>query len=146
MGSDKSKMDNQRENCLTSILEDLNDNIKSIIEKTDSLSKNKEVVKLLTSFLMSDDFIPFYFLTNGNFIFCFYYLFRIQDKFLFPKILFPLLEELKKQKFENKLWEAENSESEKDNILLSYYKKKETSANKENKSIKIGKKEKNPLC
>ena len=145
MGSDQSKMDNQRENCLTSILEDLNDNIKSIIEKTDSLSKNKEVVKLLTSFLMSDDFIPFYFLTNGNFIFCFYYLFRIQDKFLFPKILFPLLEELKKQKFENKLWEAENSESEKDNILLSYYKKKETSANKENKSIKIGKKEKNAL-
>ena len=120
MGFDQSKKDKQRRDCLLSVWKELSDNLKSTIEKSDSLSMNKEVIKFFITFLMSDDFIPFYFLTNGNFLFCFYYLCVEQDKFLFPKIMFPLLEELKKQKFENKLWEAENLESEKDNILLSY--------------------------
>ena len=73
---------------------------------------------------MSDDFIPFYFLTNKNFLLYICLVCENQgDLLLFIKILLPLLEELKNLKFETKIWQAENSESEKKNILASDLKK-----------------------
>ena len=113
MGSDIQK-DSKNVQCLGSILLRLNDNIESTIKKCNSDSITKEVVNIFSTFLMSDDFIPFYFLTNKNFLLYICLVCENQgDLLLFIKILLPLLEELKNLKFETKLWQAENSESEK---------------------------------
>ena len=113
MGADLQN-DSKYEVCLGSILLKLNENIDSTIKKCNSDCITKEVVNILTTFLMSDDFIPFYLLTNKNFLL---YICLVcgnqEDVLLFIKILLPLLEELKNLKFETKLWQAENSESEK---------------------------------
>ena len=47
-----------------------------------------------------------------------------KDKYLFIKILFPLLEELKKSQFEHKLWEINHiKKDEQKKLLISYYNK-----------------------
>ena len=50
MGFDESKKDNQKGNCLALVLKELGDNLKLTIQKSDSLSMNKEVVKFFTTF------------------------------------------------------------------------------------------------
>ena len=137
MGADKQK-DSKYVQCLGSILLRLNDNIESTIKKSNSDSITKEIVNILSTFLMSDDFIPFYFLTNKNFLLYICLVCENQgDLLLFIKILLPLLDELKNLKFETKLWQAENSESEKKNILASYLKKNLLSISKSEFSDKI---------
>ena len=137
MGADIQK-DSKYVQCLGSILLRLNDNIESTIKKSNSDSITKEIVNILSTFLMSDDFIPFYFLTNKNFLLYICLVCENQgDLLLFIKILLPLLEELKNLKFETKLWQAENSESEKKNILASYLKKNLLSISKSEFSDKI---------
>ena len=116
----------------------IKDNIKSTIKNCDSDSTTKEVVNILSTFLMSDDFIPFYFLTDKNFLLFICLICENQeDNLLFIKILLPLFEELKILKFETKLWQADNSESNKNNILKSYYEKNEASISESDRSTKI---------
>ena len=59
MGADLQN-DSKYEVCLRSILLKLNENIDSTIKKCNSDCITKEVVNILATFLMSDDFIPFY--------------------------------------------------------------------------------------
>jgi len=132
MGVFYFKNETIKDDFLASILEGLNNDIISTINKSNSNSLIKEVVNLLSTFLMSDDFIPFYFLTHNNFLFYIFSVLDKQDTLLFLRILFPLFEELKNKKFETKLWQVENLESEKNNILISYYNKNETLISKRN--------------
>lgn len=83
----------------------------------------QEVVKLLLSFANSEDFIPFM-LINKDVFFYFYMMCdmgKVTNKYLFIEILFPLLEELKKSKFEGKIWEANNVNKEDQKSMLSLY-------------------------
>ena len=98
---------------------------KIVINKNNSDSYVKEIISLLLSFIKSNDFIPFIIVNKENFFFNFYIMCDIgknNDKFLFIKILFPLLEELKKSQFERKLWEINHiKKDEQKKYLISYY-------------------------
>ena len=97
------------------------------IERDKPDSYIQEVIKLLLSFIKSDDFTPFFLVNKENFFFNFFIMCELgkeKDKYLFIKILFPLLEELKKSQFEHKLWEINHiKKDEQKKLLISYYNK-----------------------
>ena len=85
------------------------------VEEIKKLEKNKpnsyiqEIVSLLLSFINSEDFIPFVLINKENFFFNIFIMCEMgkeNDKYIFIKILFPLLEELKKSKFKSQIWEV----------------------------------------
>ena len=85
----------------------------------------QEVVTLFLSFIKSDDFIPFMLINRENFFFYIFIMCEVgkeNDKFLFIKILFPLLEELKKSKFKSQIWEVNHiNQNDQKAILTLYY-------------------------
>ena len=85
----------------------------------------QEVVTLFLSFIKSDDFIPFMLINRENFFFNIFIMCEVgkeNDKFLFIKILFPLLEELKKSKFKSQIWEVNHiNQNDQKAILTLYY-------------------------
>ena len=103
-------------------------------EEIKKLEKNKpdsyiqEIVTLLLSFVKSEDFIPFILINKENFFFNFFIMCEMgkeNDKFIFLKILFPLLEGLKQlPNFESQLWEAIHIKKDDFKELLSLYYKK----------------------
>ena len=83
------------------------------IEKNESDSYYKEITDKLCSFFMSDNFLFSALYSTEFFMVSIYNLIAICDskeKFLFFKILFPLLEQLKQNNFENQLEKLRNSE------------------------------------
>jgi len=83
------------------------------IEKNESDSYYKEITDKLCSFFMSDNFLFSTLYSTEFFFVSIYNLIAICDskeKFLFFKILFPLLDQLKKNNFENQLEKLRNSE------------------------------------
>ena len=95
------------------------------LEKTKPDSYIQEIVSLLLSFTNSDDFIPFMLINKENILFNIFIMCELgkeKDKYLFIKILFPLLEELKKSNFDSKISEVQQiKEDDKKNKLSSYY-------------------------
>ena len=93
------------------------------IEKNESDSYYKEITDKLCSFFMSDNFLFSTFYTSEFFPASIYSLISIcnsKEKFLFFKILFPLLEQLKQNNFEKQLEKLTNS-----NNKFSFDKEKE---------------------
>ena len=117
-------VDNVKKACLFSFKLDLNNKIEEITEENQQNNEEeviKQVIDIIVSFLMSEDFIAFYLTDKENFLFN---IFRAcGDYLLFIKILIPLLEELKNKKFETQLWKGNQfkKEKEKGEYLLSYY-------------------------
>jgi len=98
---------------------------KLVREKRDSYLQ--EIVTLLLNFVKSEDFAPFLIVNKENFLFDFFIICEMgkdNDKYLFIKILFPLLEQLKVLEFERILYEINQiNSSEQKNRLVSYYNK-----------------------
>ena len=98
---------------------------KLVREKRDSYLQ--EIVTLLLNFVKSEDFAPFLIVNKENFLFDFFIMCEMgkdNDKYLFIKILFPLLEQLKVLEFERILYEINQiNSSEQKNRLVSYYNK-----------------------
>ena len=120
-------------------------------EEIKKLKKNKpnsyiqEILTLLLSFIKSDDFIPFMLINKENFLFNIFIMCEMgkeNDKYIFIKILFPLLEELKKSKFEKQISEINHKKKdEQKSILTSYYSKNQKIINK----LNINSNKKNPF-
>jgi len=95
------------------------------LERTKPDSYIQEIVSLLLSFTNSDDFIPFMLINKENILFNIFIMCELgkeKDKYLFIKILFPLLEELKKSNFDSKISEVNQiKEDDKKNKLSLYY-------------------------
>ena len=98
---------------------------KIVMNKDQSDSYVKEVISLLLSFIKSNDFIPFIIVNKENFFFDFFIMCDIgkdNDKYLFIKLLFPLLEELKKSEFERQLWQINHiKKDDQKKLLIAYY-------------------------
>ena len=104
------------------------------VEEIKKLEKNKpnsyiqEIVSLLLSFINSEDFIPFVLINKENFFFNIFIMCEMgkeNDNYIFIKILFPFLEELKKlPNFESQLQEANDIKKDDFKDLLSLYYKK----------------------
>ena len=97
--------------------------IKKII-KDNPDSYIQKVVTLLLSFIKSEDFIPFMLINRENFFFNIFIICELgkeKDKYIFIKILFPLLEELKKSKFKSQIWELNHIEQEDQKSILTLY-------------------------
>jgi len=113
---------------LTSILKQISEEINKILKNNKLISKENDIIKCVSSFLMSGNFndlavLSYYFLeekknenknkNNENRIeknfneYCFLIfiveVIEMNEKFLSLKILFPLVEELINNKFENQL-------------------------------------------
>ena len=120
-------------------------------EEIKKLKKNKpnsyiqEILTFLLSFIKSDDFIPFMLINKENFLFNIFIMCEMgkeNDKYIFIKILFPLLEELKKSKFEKQISEINHKKKdEQKSILTSYYSKNQKIINK----LNINSNKKNPF-
>ena len=80
--------------------------------KEKSVSYKKEIVNELVSFLISDKFFACYGSFKEEYLSLLIRVCEINEKLLFLKILFPLLEELKKNKFENQLEKLEKLKKE----------------------------------
>ena len=121
-------------------------------EEIKKLERNKpdsyiqEIYTLLLSFIKSEDFIPFMLINKENFFFNIFIMCEMgkeNDKYIFIKILFPLLEELKKSKFEDQIWEINHKKKDdQKNILTSYYNKNQNTINEK---LNINKNQKNPF-
>ena len=97
--------------------------IKKII-KDNPDSYIQKVITLLLSFIKSEDFIPFMLINRENFFFNIFIICELgkeKDKYIFIKILFPLLEELKKSKFKSQIWELNHIEQEDQKSILTLY-------------------------
>ena len=97
--------------------------IKKII-KDNRDSYIQKVITLLLSFIKSEDFIPFMLINRENFFFNIFIICELgkeKDKYIFIKILFPLLEELKKSKFKSQIWELNHIEQEDQKSILTLY-------------------------
>lgn len=103
-------------------------NIYNEIENSFTNNKSDSYIKeILTNqpIFISDKFICWRFSVNDDiWIKCIITLCEYKEKFLFLKCLFPLLEELKRLKFENqlsKVIQLQKNQKHKDDILLKYY-------------------------
>jgi hypothetical protein len=100
------------------------------MSKSDSYLQ--DIVSLLLSFIKSEDFIPFMLINKENFLFDIFIMCEMgkeNDKYLFIKILFPLLEVLKASNFGN-VWEINYIKKDEQKYRLNlYYKKNETRIN-----------------
>ena len=98
------------------------------LEKSKPNSYIQEIVTLLLSFIKSEDFIPFILINKENFFFNIFIICEMgkeNDKLIFIKILFPLLEGLKQlPNFESQLWESNRIKKDDFKELLSLYYKK----------------------
>ena len=108
------------------------DEIKKLeMNKPDSYLQ--EIVTLLLSFIKSEDFIPFMLINKENYLFNIFIMCEMgkqNDNFIFIKILFPLLEELKKSKFEDLLFEVnKKKKNEQKNLVNLYYSKNQNIIN-----------------
>ena len=79
-----------------------------------------EIIQKLTLFLNSDDFIPFYISFKEKYLSLIIELCERYEKYLFFKIIFPLLEELKRTDFGSQLKEAKQSKIKEEEIIKSY--------------------------
>ena len=121
-------------------------------EEIKKLERNKpdsyiqEIYTLLLSFIKSEDFIPFMLINKENFFFNIFIMCEMgkeNDKYIFIKILFPLLEELKKSKFEDQIWGINHKKKDdQKNILTSYYSKNQNTINEK---LNINNNKKNPF-
>jgi hypothetical protein len=115
---------------------------KIVMSKSDSYLQ--DIVSLLLSFIKSEDFIPFMLINKENFLFDIFIMCEMgkeNDKYLFIKILFPLLEVLKASNFGN-VWEINYIKKDEQKYRLNlYYKKNEAIINEKiNNYIRNGKK------
>ena len=99
-------------------------------EEIKKLERNKpdsyiqEILTLLLSYVKSEDFIPFMLINKENFLFHFFIMCEMgkeNDNYIFIKILFPILEELKKSNFERQIWEANHIQKDELKKLLDLY-------------------------
>ena len=99
-------------------------------EEIKKLERNKpdsyiqEIFALFLSYIKSEDFIPIILINKENFLFDFFIMCEMgkeKDKYIFIKILFPLLEELKKLNFERQLWEANHIQKDELKSVLDLY-------------------------
>jgi len=122
--------------------------IKKII-KDNPDSYIQKVITLLLSFIKSEDFIPFMLINRENFFFNIFIICELgkeKDKYIFIKILFPLLEELKKSKFKSQIWELNHIEQEDQKSILTLYYNSNKNKNKINEKLNMcANKGKNPF-
>lgn len=97
----------------------LSHDINNLSKTNKTFDKNK-ITEKIASFLNSDDFIIFFLSFEEKYIIPIIKLCETCEKSLFLKIFFPLLEELKKANFDNKLKKAEESKNNKEEILNSF--------------------------
>ena len=98
---------------------DISNEIKNIIKKNNP-SYKKEIVEFLISFFISDKFFAFYGIFKKEYLKKIIYALEKNEKLLFFKILFPLLEELKNKNFENQLKKLDKYKEEEINNLQKY--------------------------
>ena len=94
------------------------------LEMKKSDSNTQEILALFLSYIKSEDFTPFIIINKEKFLFNFFIICEFgkeNDKFIFIKILFPLLEELKNSNFESLLWNASHMPKEELKKLLNIY-------------------------
>ena len=97
----------------------LSHDIINLSKSSETFDKNK-ITQKIASFLKSDDFIIFFQSFGEKYIIPIIKLCETCEKSLFLKIFFPLLEELKKANFDNKLKQAKKSKNNKEDILNSF--------------------------
>ena len=82
-----------------------------------SSSYISDISKKISTFLMSDKFIDCLYINQEYFSHVLFYSCEINEKFLFLKVLVPLIEELKQLKFEQQLIKLKCLKEKKENIL-----------------------------